>query len=185
MNIERYFRTQAYNNALANHRLLHACGRLSADDLAAKRVSFFPSIMRTLNHNLTVDWFYVSALEGASIGYAAFDPITPCPDFADLLREQRSVDARLIAVCDAPGLDLSRAIHIKRDKRTQVEPADRVLLHLFQHQIHHRGQTHAMLSGTGVPPPQLDEFFLGDEKEQSLRAADFAELGFSEDHIWR
>jgi uncharacterized damage-inducible protein DinB len=28
------------------------------------------------------------------------------------------------------------------------------------HQIHHRGQAHAMLAGTSVAPPQLDEFFL-------------------------
>ena len=68
----RYFRAQAHNNAWANHRLLGACERLSPEDLAATRTSFFPSIIHTLNHNLTVDWFYVSALEGASIGYAAF-----------------------------------------------------------------------------------------------------------------
>ena len=35
-----------------------------------------------------------------------------------------------------------------------------LLAHLFMHQIHHRGQVHAMLSGTSVKPPQLDEFFL-------------------------
>ena len=40
------------------------------------------------------------------------------------------------------------------------ERLDAVLAHLFQHQIHHRGQAHAMLAGTDVPPPQLDEFFL-------------------------
>ena len=51
----------------------------------------------------------------------------------------------------------------------QRERADRLLLHLFQHDIHHRGQAHAMLSGTGAaPPPQLDEFF--SEGEAPLRA---------------
>jgi hypothetical protein len=42
-----------------------------------------------------------------------------------------------------------------------------------------------MLSGTAVAPPQLDEFFLGHEKEQALRAGDFSALGFAEDAIWR
>ena len=39
-----------------------------------------------------------------------------------------------------------------------------ILEHLFQHQIHHRGQAHAMLSSTSVKPPQLDEFFLAGEE---------------------
>ena len=44
------------------------------------------------------------------------------------------------------------------------ERTDAILAHLFQHQIHHRGQAHAMLAGTAVPPPQLDEFFLDYDK---------------------
>jgi uncharacterized damage-inducible protein DinB len=65
----------------------------------------------------------------------------------------------------------------------QTERADRLLLHLFQHQIHHRGQAHAMLSGTQVAPPQLDEFF--SIAEASLRASEFKELGWTEAEIWR
>jgi uncharacterized damage-inducible protein DinB len=59
---------------------------------------------------------------------------------------------------------------------------DRLLLHLFQHDIHHRGQAHAMLSATSVSPPQLDEFFA--VGEAPLRAAEFAELGWTEDKVW-
>lgn len=58
----------------------------------------------------------------------------------------------------------------------------RMLSHLFEHQIHHRGQVHAMLSETRVAPPQLDEFFCAGEA--GLRAADFAELGWTEALIW-
>jgi uncharacterized damage-inducible protein DinB len=50
-----------------------------------------------------------------------------------------------------------------------------VLPHLFLHQVHHRGQVHAMLSGTPVAPPQLDEYFLGQDSE--LRAAELRRLG--------
>ena len=53
-----------------------------------------------------------------------------------------------------------------------------VLAHLFQHDIHHRGQVHAMLAGTAVAPPQLDEFFLAQDAD--LRAADLRALGLSE-----
>jgi uncharacterized damage-inducible protein DinB len=181
-----YFRAQACNNAWANHRLLGACGRLSAAELAAERTSFFPTIIHTLNHILTVDWFYVSSLEGASMGYAAFEPEIPCPDFADLAREQRAVDRRLITVCDAlTEATLGTSADLRRATWTQTERNDRILLHLFEHQIHHRGQVHAMLSGTAVAPPQLDEFFLEDERERALRRDDFAALGFDEATIWR
>ncbi|MCG8694314.1 MAG: hypothetical protein MI806_24150, partial [Minwuiales bacterium] len=78
-----------------------------------------------------------------------------------------------------------KTVDMIRPKATQTERADRTLLHLFQHQIHHRGQVHAMLAGTRVKPPQLDEFFMGDENERALRAADFAALGFDEEAIWR
>ena len=62
------------------------------------------------------------------------------------------------------------------------EATPRFLAHLFQHQIHHRGQAHAMLAGTCVMPPQLDEFFCANEAH--LRAAELAELGYSEALIW-
>ena len=48
-----------------------------------------------------------------------------------------------------------------------------ILGHLYIHQIHHRGQVHAMLSGTSVAPPQLDEFFLDQDlhlRRDELRA---------------
>ena len=62
-------------------------------------------------------------------------------------------------------------------------PRTSLLLHLFQHQVHHRGQAHAMLSATRVAPPQLDEFFsIG---EAPLREAEFAALGWTEATIWR
>ena len=181
-----YLRAQAYNNAWANHRLIGACERLSAEELNAPRVSFFPSLIHTLNHILTVDWYYLSGLEGESLGVAAFRPEIPCPDIADLAREQRLADRRLIDFCEnLTDAELARLTRHQRQDWVQTERTDRTLLHLFQHQIHHRGQVHAMLSGTSSSPPQLDEFFLDHEKERAFRAEDFAVLGFSEDAIWR
>jgi uncharacterized damage-inducible protein DinB len=62
-----------------------------------------------------------------------------------------------------------------------MERVDRLLLHLFQHQIHHRGQIHAMLSGTHVTPPQLDEYYL--DGDAALRAADEDRLTFHPDSV--
>ena len=153
----------AYNNAWANHRFLTACAALSQSEFEATRTSFFPSLQQTLNHNLTVDQFYVDALEGGTLGRGAFDNRVPCPTIKELLPAQAAIDRRLIVWCEAIDENtLDRTIQMHRSTGVQGERADRVLLHLFQHQIHHRGQAHAMLSGTKVPPPQLDEFFFED-----------------------
>ena len=61
--LSRHFSAMAYNNAWANQRLLAACAQLSQEEFVAPRTSFFPSLKATLNHNLTVDWYYVDALE--------------------------------------------------------------------------------------------------------------------------
>jgi uncharacterized damage-inducible protein DinB len=177
------FRAFAYNNAWANHRLLSACAELTQGEFEAERSGFFPSLQATLNHIYVIDLFYVDALEGGWLGPAAWENQIPFPALADLSGAQASMDKRLIVFCNAltPAL-LSSAIRINRDTRVQVERCDRLLMHLFQHQIHHRGQAHAMLSGTRIKPPQLDEFF--SVGEAPLRASEFADLGWSEETVW-
>ncbi len=49
------------------------------------------------------------------------------------------------------------------------ERVDRLLLHLFQHQVHRRGQAHVQLSHAGVAPPQLDEFFIDYDRHPTAR----------------
>jgi uncharacterized damage-inducible protein DinB len=173
----------AYNNAWANHRLLGVCARLPQEEFEAPRTGFFPSLKATLNHILVIDWFYVDGLEGGWLGPKAWANPEPCAGVADLQDEQAAVDRRLIAVCEAlTERSLSGNVTINRATRVQIERRDRLLLHVFQHQIHHRGQAHAMLSGTSVKPPQLDEFFsIG---EAPLRAAEFAALGWTEPMVW-
>jgi len=177
------YRAMAYNNGWANHRLLTACALLSQADFVAPRIGFFPSLRATLNHILIIDRFYVDAMEGGSLGPAAWADREPCATATVLLSAQAAIDRRLIAVVenlDAAGL--ARVVDINRGDRVQHERMDRLLLHLFQHQVHHRGQAHGMLSATGLPPPQLDEFFSAGEAP--LRAAEFAELGWTEEMVW-
>lgn len=177
------YRAMAYNNGWANHRLLTACVRLSQADFVAPRTGFFPSLRATLNHILIIDRFYVDAMEGGTLGPAAWADQEPCETAIMLRNAQSEVDRRLIAVVERLGVaDLNRVVDIHRGDRIQRERIDRLLLHLFQHQIHHRGQAHAMLSATEVRPPQLDEFFA--EGEAPLRATEFAELGWTEDTVW-
>jgi uncharacterized damage-inducible protein DinB len=177
------YRAMAYNNAWANQRLLATCASLTPDEFTAPRSGFFPSIKATLNHILIIDWFYVDALEGGWLGPKAWADQLPCASVAELQREQRAVDGRLLAVCDGlTDQSLDGFVRVNRDTRVQTERRDRLLLHLFQHQIHHRGQVHAMLSGCAVKPPQLDEFFSANEAP--LRATEFAALGWTEETVW-
>ncbi|MCP3408666.1 DinB family protein [Bradyrhizobium sp. CCGB01] len=178
------YRSFAYNNAWANHRLLTACTGLSQAEFEAARTGFFPSIQRTLNHIYVIDLFYIDALEGGWLGPRAFENEVPYPSLSELKPAQAAMDKRLLAVCDAltpEGLD--GFVRINRDTSVQTERRDRLLMHLFQHQIHHRGQAHAMLSETSVAPPQLDEFFA--EGEAPLRSAEFDDLGWTEETVWK
>jgi uncharacterized damage-inducible protein DinB len=176
-------RAMAYNNAWANHRLHSACAALSQAEFEAPRTGFFPSLKATLNHILIIDWFYVDALEGGSLGPAAWSHQEPCASLAELAAEQRSVDRRLIAFCRGLSQEtLNGTSRVHRGHRVQTERTDRLLMHLFQHQVHHRGQAHAMLSATAVRPPQLDEFFSA--AEAPLRAEEFSRLGWTEAEVW-
>jgi uncharacterized damage-inducible protein DinB len=188
--LARHFFTMACNNAWANHRLLTACCQLSQADFVATRTSFFPSLKATLNHNVTVDWYYVDALERAFRGEAPntepsrfFTPEEPFDTCTELQQAQQAVDRRLVDACATlTEAQLEMPVPVQRRAGIQTENATRLLAHLFQHQIHHRGQAHAMLAGTSVKPPQLDEFFCANEAH--LRAAELAVLGLSEAAIW-
>ena len=79
-----------------------------------------------------------------------------------LFAAQVAADRRLIAFCDGLSeADLDRRVITDRREDGMIpERIGDILAHVFLHDIHHRGQVHAMLSGTSVAPPQLDEFLL-------------------------
>lgn len=170
-------RMMAEANALSTLRLHRACARLGKDEFEAPRASFFRSLRATLNHILIVDWFYVDALESGGQGRATLASDLPFPALADLTSAQREVDMRLLRfVKNLSSEDaLTADVHLQRKDYMQVERRGEVLLHLFSHQTHHRGQVHAMLAGTSVAPPQLDEFIL--REDLPLRAAELRDLG--------
>jgi len=183
MQLADQLRIQAHANRLANHRLHSAMAALPEADFHAPRTSFFPSLGQTLNHLLAVDLYYIGALWREPEGATIFDRFVPAATLAELVPRQRASDERLIAFCaalDDVGCDaiveMDRRTHVQRDR------AGHVLAHLFMHQTHHRGQAHAMLSGTTVEPPQLDEFLM--PSDAGFRTADMAMLGWREDEIY-
>lgn len=169
---------QARNNAWSNHRLLTVCSRLSDAELNAERTSFFPTILWTLNHILIVDWFYIDALVAGGRGRDCFADENPFSDIAALSDAQRQSDQTLLKFCEnLSDADVARLVALDRGNgKTAHETAGAVLSHLFVHQTHHRGQVHAMLSGTSQKPPQLDEYHLDCDAE--FRGTDFHDLGW-------
>ena len=175
----RPYRQLARNNALANRRLHLACAALPAGAWAAPGVSFFPSIKATLNHILIVDRFYLDAVAGGSLGPILRHEPEPCATLAELVAAQAPLDASAIALCEAlRPEDLGRDVAIHREGRVQRECLADTLMHLFLHDQHHRGQVHALLAGTAVKPPQLDEFFMSDDA--AARSEDLAAIGQTE-----
>ena len=177
MDLVTHFRRMARNNAWSNWRLLEACSRLTPEEFGATRTSFFPSVQATLDHILLVDLYYLDALEGGRLGYSHFSVRQPVQDFSVLRTDQIATDQRLIGFCDRLSMaELDRVIGIDRGPRgIDNETVGDTLSHLFVHQIHHRGQAHAMLAGTPVDPPQLDEYFLRFDAE--IRAPDLDASG--------
>jgi len=177
MDLVTHFRRMAENNLWANDRLLRAVCALQPGEFAAERTSFFPSIRETLNHLLSVDIYYLDMMREGGRGLGVFETWIDHDDARRLAAAQAAFDRDLLAFCQGLGAaDLDRRVSTDRGEDGQIpERIGDLLAHLFQHDIHHRGQVHAMLSGTSVQPPQLDEFFL--DFDGKLRKEEVARLG--------
>lgn len=180
----RFVRKLAQANRLANARLHRACTGLDAATLGLPRPAFFGTIQATLNHILLVDRFYLNALLGNRLDQATLDEARACPDLPTLAAWQAKCDVALLDHVESLTVEtLTQVVAIDRGERVQLDRRDDILSHLFQHQTHHRGQIHGMLSATHVPPPHLDEFIVGDDAQ--ARAEDMRRLGWSEQDLMR
>jgi uncharacterized damage-inducible protein DinB len=184
LNALHLLRIQAHANRLANLRLHTAMAPLTVAELHAARTSFFPTLMATLNHVLAVAEYYVGVLHGDAGLNEAWHAFEGAEDVQALAPRQRASDERLIAwLSRADDEALDRPVQMPRAQgRIQTDAAAHMLQHLFMHQTHHRGQVHAMLSGTAVAPPQLDEFLM--PSEPHLRTLEMAALGWQERNIY-
>jgi uncharacterized damage-inducible protein DinB len=161
----------AGNNRWSNARLHAACIALLPGEWEAGRTSFFPSLAQTLHHIHAVDLYYLDALTEGGKGPRAFREAPAFAGARDLAAAQETLDHRLITFCGGLTPDRAQSA-VLTDRGAKGRPAERIdhlLLHLFQHQVHHRGQAHAMLSSTSVKPPQLDDFFLTFERDPAAQ----------------
>jgi uncharacterized damage-inducible protein DinB len=156
---ERYRMFAAYN-AWANERLYDAAAKLSDADYRASRGAFFGSLHGTLNHLLVGDRIWMYRFTGSGNAPTKLDVIL-FESFSDLREARRAEDERITRYCDSldeaklAGEFSYRTISNPKTVRQPLAPA---LDHFFNHQTHHRGQAHCILSTIGGrdAAPSLD-----------------------------
>lgn len=156
---DHFLRLAEYNR-WANERVFASVAELSEEEYKADRKAFFRSIHGTLNHLLAVDLLWVGRLAPPAFRPSGYDMILE-QRFAALRQRRQALDRRIVDVVG--GLDDARIrgpfSWTTLEGEPQSLPLSRVLTHFFNHQTHHRGQVHDMLSQTGREPPPLD-FYL-------------------------
>lgn len=152
-----HFQMLARYNTLANHQLYAACSQLSDIERQQIRPAFFKSIHGTLNHILVGDRIWLTRFEGREIASTGLDA-TLYEDFDELRSARIAEDARIERVAaNLTESFLDGTIqYINNQGITHTDPVPLLLAHLFNHQTHHRGQVHDLLSQTRVAPPSLD-----------------------------
>ena len=153
-----HLRTLGRYNQWANARLYAACGLLSPEAFSAPRPSFFGSIMATLNHILVGDSIWLSRFTGMPApDITRLDQILHT-DYAALKAARAAKDATIVAYCDSLDETALNATFTYTNTRNETftDPLLPPLMHFFNHQTHHRGQAHGLLSHAGIAPPQLD-----------------------------
>ena len=153
----RHFRMLSVYNRRANRRLYDACARLADEGRKRRRPAFFGSIHGALNHLLVGDRIWLARFSGEEVPSTGLDTIL-YEGFAELAEARGREDVRIeefVAGIDEGFLN-GRIRYENNEGRTLEDPVDVLLPHFFNHQTHHRGQVHDMLSQTDVPPPVLD-----------------------------
>ena len=157
MALTDYFQMLARYNRLANERLFAACAGLEDAEYRKQRSGSFGSIHAVLNHVLLGDRIWMARFQGQGQTTPPLDTVL-AEDFSDLRSEREAEDAGIEAFFGKVEVDFfSRSISYTNSRG--VDCVDQVMMavgHFFNHQAHHRGQVHVMLSQTPVAPPSLD-----------------------------
>jgi len=142
------YRMFAGYNAWCNERLYDAASQVSEAAYRADRGAFFKSLHGTLNHLLVGDRIWMARFTGQGEVPKSLDAIL-YDDFASLRAARRAEDERIgryieeLTEADLAGTLRYRTVVRPQEIEQPLEPA---LDHFFNHQTHHRGQAHALLS---------------------------------------
>ncbi|MFN7104166.1 MAG: DinB family protein [Pseudorhizobium sp.] len=166
--MRRHFQMLADYNRWANVIVYDACAELSDADYRADQGAFFGSAHRTLNHLLCADRIWLKRMTGSGEAPTALDTVL-FDDLEALAAARAAEDQRLIDFVETLD-DEQTASSFTYTPITIPEPITQplgpVLAHVFNHQTHHRGQIHMILTSLGRPSLSLDlvYFLRGDGK---------------------
>lgn len=163
-----YCQTMARYNAWQNNGLRAMIADMDRAALLLDRGAFFGSIMGTLNHLLWGDAIWISRFdggEGPDVSIKESVDFTPTP--AVWAADRFRMDARITLWAQSvSAIDLVGDItwFSGAAGREVTKPIALCVMQLFNHQTHHRGQVHAMLTAMGLKPDDTDLPFMPEEK---------------------
>lgn len=152
--MKEHFALMARYNAWANTRLYRMAGNLSDEQYRRDVGAFFKSLHGTLNHVLVADRIWMSRMTGTGVAPTRLDAIL-FDDLGELSEARRTEDERILRfVEERTDAQLEAPLDYRMmDRSKQQQKLREVLAHLFNHQTHHRGQAHAILTALGVKDP--------------------------------
>lgn len=157
-----YCRTQADYNHWMNERLYALCAALDDAERRRDLGAFFRSVDGTLNHLLWADLIWLSRFTGRPAPTTRIDePV--CADFASLRAARESLDREIddwAAAIDEDWLAAPFTWTTSTDGSEHTRPAWLLVVHYFQHQVHHRGQLTTLLMQLGHDPGVTDLPFM-------------------------
>jgi uncharacterized damage-inducible protein DinB len=157
-------RMMAAYNAEMNRRLYAAADTLTEADRRAPRGAFFGSIHATLSHLLWGDTVWMARFAGWPAPPGGIPESTALHDaWPKLVADRRDTDARIeawAAALDPAWLDGSLGWYSGAMQRDVTRPRAVLVTHFFNHQTHHRGQVHAMLTACGARTGDTDLPFI-------------------------
>lgn len=162
-----YCQTMARYNAWQNDGLRKMIPDIDLEELHKDRGAFFGSIMATLNHLLWGDTLWISRFdggEGPQVPPAEHKEMTPTP--AVWAAERFRMDARITLWANSvSAIDLTGDLtwYSGMSGRDMTKPRALCVMQLFNHQTHHRGQVHAMLTALGKKPQDTDLPFIPED----------------------
>ncbi|AWK87559.1 DinB family protein [Azospirillum thermophilum] len=157
MEARPHFERLALYNRWANRRLYDAAAALSDAQYREDRGAFFRSLRGTLNHILVADRIWLSRVEGCGPVPGSLDEILH-DGFAELRAAREAEDERLLRVVSTMTEERFDDVLSYRTMAgvPQEMPVAPLLTHVFNHQTHHRGQAHTLLTQFGLDAPSID-----------------------------
>ncbi len=162
-----YICQMARYNAWQNRSLYGAADQLSDTVRRQDQGVFFGSIHNTLNHLLWGDQIWMSRFAGAAQPLAKniADSTAQYPDWDDLKRERAAFDVIIqtwAETVDGQALSGDLTWFSGAIQRHVTKSVSLCVIHMFNHQTHHRGQVHALLTRSGAKPEDTDLFVMPD-----------------------